>query len=142
MKNNSGVTVASLTVYIIAMVIVIGIIASITSFFYTNVNSLDDISKNAAEFTKFNMYFIEDIKTKGNSVMVISGDKTSITFSSGNTYTFQDKSIYMNKISICENIKNLKFEVNNVNEKDVVSVLVVVGDNFEYTTTKQYVLAK
>jgi hypothetical protein len=142
MKSNSGVTVASLTVYIIAMVIVIGIIASITSFFYTNVNNLDDISKNAAEFNKFNMYFIEDVKKTGNSVMLISSDKTSITFSSGNTYTFQDKSIYMNNIRICENIKNLKFELSNINQKDVVSVLVVVGDNFEYTTTKQYVLAR
>ncbi len=142
MKNNSGVSIASLTVYVIAMLLVIGIIASITSFFYTNVNNLDNASKNASEITKFNMHFIEEVKKSGNSIMAISQDKTKITFSSGNTYTFQDKSIYMNNIRLCENVKNLQFNLEKINEKDVVSVLVTIGDSFEYTTTKKYVIAK
>ena len=50
MKNNHGVTITSLIVYVIAMLIVIGIIANLTSFFYTNVLNLEDESTNISEF--------------------------------------------------------------------------------------------
>ena len=35
-----------------------------------------------------------------------------------------------------------KAYIEKINEKDVVSVLVTIGDSFEYTTTKKYVIAK
>lgn len=140
MKNNSGVTITSLIIYVIAMIIVIAIIASITSFFYTNVNDLDDNSKNISEITKFNMYFIEEIKKKNNNITKIADDKRSITFSSGNTYTFQDKSIYLNNIRICENVQNAEFIMEENNQKKIVSALITVGFNIEYTKVTQYVL--
>lgn len=142
MKNNSGFTIGNLTIYIIAMLIVIGLVASITSFFYTNISNIDDSSKNSAEITKFNMYFLEDVKKVNNSVMKISENKKAITFSSGNTYTFQDNSIYFNNIRICENVKNTQFSTSTVGEKTVISVLITIGDKLEYTTTKQYVLSE
>lgn len=138
MKGNRGVTIASLTVYVIAMLLVIATIATITSFFYTNVSNLDDRSQNISEITKFNMYFLEETKKSENEVMVVS-DK-QITFSSGNTYTFQDSSIYLNSIRICENVKNVKFSVENNEDREIISVLITIGDNLEYTKTTQYVL--
>lgn len=140
MKQERGVTTTSLIIYVIAMLIVIGIIATITSFFYTNVMNLQDNSDNISELTKFNMYFLEEVKNKENDIVTIS--ENSITFLTGNTYTFQDNSIYLNSSKICENIKDVKFSIENVNEKTIINVLITIGENLEYTKTTQYVLKR
>ena len=42
MNSSKGVTTTSLIIYVIAMLIVIGIIATITSFFYINISNIED----------------------------------------------------------------------------------------------------
>lgn len=138
MRKDSGLTITSIIIYIIAMLIVIGIIASITSFFYTNVNNANENSNNISEITKFQMYFLEETTKKDNDINVIKD--TSITFKSGNTFTFQDNSIYLNNIKICENISNLQFKKEQVNNKIIIKVLLTIGENNEYTKTTSYVL--
>ncbi len=140
MKNNHGVTITSLIVYVIAMLIVIGIIANLTSFFYTNILNLEDESANISEISKFNMYFLKEIKNANNSIAQISENR--ITFISGNTFTFQDNAIYLNNIRICENIKNLAFAREETNGKELISVLITVGDNMEYTKTTKFVMSE
>lgn len=140
MKANSGVTTTSLIIYIIAMMIVIGIVATITSFFYTNINNLDENSKNVSEITKFNMYFIEEIEKEDNSVILVQEDKKSISFSSGNTYTFQDNAIYLNTIRICDNIGNMQIEMQEKEGKTILTVLITIGNKMEYTKVTQYVI--
>lgn len=140
MKSDRGVTTTSLIIYIIAMTIVVGIIATINSFFYSNVMNIEDESSNISELTKFNMYFLADIKKENNDIIKIS--ENAITFSSGNTFTFQDNAIYLNSIRICENVKNLQFNVNKYTDKNIVNVLITIGDNMEYTKTTKYVMKK
>lgn len=140
MKNNHGVTITSLIVYVIAMLIVIGIIANLTSFFYTNILNLEDESANVSEISKFNMYFLKEIKNANNSIAEISENR--ITFISGNTFTFQDNAVYLNNIRICDNIKNLTFAKEETNGKEAISVLITVGDNMEYTKTTKFVMSK
>ncbi len=140
MKSDRGVTTTSLIIYIIAMTIVVGIIATINSFFYSNVMNIEDESSNISELTKFNMYFLADIKKENNDIIKIS--EKAITFSSGNTFTFQDNAIYLNSIRICENVKNLQFNVNKYTDKNIVNVLITIGDNMEYTKTTKYVMKK
>lgn len=139
MKSSRGVTTTSLIIYVIAMFIVIGIIASITSFFYTNVLNLDD-SASKSEITKFNMYFLDEVKNDNNAI--IKCDANSVRFSSGNTFSFQDKCIYLNNIRICENIKNTQFETEEKNDKTIIKVLFTIGGEIEYTKTNKYVLSK
>lgn len=67
MKSSRGITTTSLIIYIIVMMIVIGVIASITSFFYTNVLNIEN-SSAISEITKFNMYFLDEVKNKGTIV--------------------------------------------------------------------------
>lgn len=133
MKSNSGLTTTSIIIYVIAMLIVVGIVATITSFFYTNINNMNDNSNNISEITKFHMYFLEETTKENNKINQINS--TSISFTSGNTFTFQDNSIYFNHIKICENIENLQFSKEEVNEKQVVNVLITIGKNSEYTKT-------
>lgn len=138
MRKDSGLTTTSIIIYVIAMLIVIGIIASITSFFYTNVNNLNDNSNNISEMTKFHMYFLDETTKENNSINTIK--ETSISFTTGNTFTFQDNSIYFNHIRICENISNLQFSTEIINDKTIINVLITIGNNVEYTKTTQYVL--
>ncbi len=143
MNNNKGITTTSLMIYVIAMLIVIGIIATITSFFYTNVVNLED---NSSEITKFNMYFLQETKKESNEIVKLSVDPETknldhITFKSGNTFTYKDNSIYFNSSKICENIKKLSIEVEEINEKQVIKVLTTLGENLEYTKTTRYVVS-
>lgn len=138
MNSSRGVTTTNLIIYVIAMLIVIGIIATITSFFYSNVTNLEDNSSNVSEITKFNMYFLQEVKNKNNDIITIS--EKSITFLTGNTFTFQDNSIYMNGSRISENIKDLKFSLEEINSKKVITVLITIGENLEYTKTTKYVM--
>lgn len=138
MKNNHGVTITSLIVYVIAMLIVIGIIANLTSFFYTNVLNLEDESTNISEILKFNMYFLEEVKNDNNSIVEI--EQNRITFVTGNTFIFQDNSIYLNNIRICDNIKNLNFSKEEVNNKNIINVLITVGNNMEFTKATSFVM--
>ncbi len=138
MKSSRGVTTTSLIIYVIAMLIVIGIIATITSFFYTNVINLEDSSNNIAEITKFNMYFLQEVKSNNNDIIGVN--EKAITFLSGNTFTFQDNGIYMNSSKISENIKDLKFSVEEIDSKKVITVLITIGENLEYTKTTKYVM--
>lgn len=62
MRSNRGVTTTSLIIYVIAMLIVIGLIATINSFFYSNVLNLEDSSSNISEINKFNMHFLQETK--------------------------------------------------------------------------------
>ncbi len=109
MKQDRGITTTSLIIYIIAMLIVIGIIATITSFFYTNIINVEDSSNNVSEITKFNMYFLQETKNQNNDI--VKNTEKSITFLTGNTFTFQDNSIYLNRSKICKNVKDLKINV-------------------------------
>ncbi len=138
MNSSRGVTTTSLIIYVIAMLIVIGIIASITSFFYTNVTNLEDSSSNISVIEKFNMYFLQEVKNTNNDI--VSVGERSITFLTGNTFTFQDNSIYLNSSKICENINKLAFSVEEVNSKKVITVLITIGDNLEYTKTTKFVM--
>ena len=140
MKAEKGITMMSLMIYVISMVLVIGIISTITSFFYTNVMNLDDEGSNIAEITKFNMYFLQEVKNFNNEVTKQT-DK-SITFSTGNTFTFQDNAIYLNNIRICDGVKNCSIKINETSSKKIIEVLLTIGDNMEYTKTTNYVMSK
>ncbi len=139
MKNENGVTLVALTIYIIAFAIVIGIISVLTSFFYSNVVNLSDTGENASEFSIFNMYFLEDIKEEGNKVARVDENGKYISFSNGNTYIFQDNHIYKNKVKICDNVTDFKVEKQK-DGKETVTVFIKIGDNMEFSKTTQYVM--
>lgn len=116
MKNNRGVTLTSVMIYVLGMTIIIGLVATITSFFYKNIN-IEDINKDTTQYTKFSSIFLEEINKQNNNIIdykEIGQDGISyIIFSTGNQYTFmkENNCIYKNKIKICENIESCSFSV-------------------------------
>ena len=56
MKSQKGVTLISLTIYVIVMAIVVGILSVITTFFYHNTKDFRDINPMLEYITFYNFY--------------------------------------------------------------------------------------
>ena len=122
MKNQKGITLTALTIYVIVFMLVIGIVATLTSFFYKNVMNFDETTKSYSEINKFNMYFLQDIKEKGVTIQSFIEDeeskKSGITLYNSNNYEtnvykFENKAIYRNGKVICKNINSLEFKISD-----------------------------
>lgn len=140
MKSNKGITLTSLIVYVIAMVIVVTTVSTITSYFYNNIDDLNSGTDSAMAYTKFNMYFTQEINTSKNYPALISETAEYIVFSkTGNQYTFKNGAIYKNQIKICDGISSCTFEVDKTDQeqevKDLVKVYIKTIGNSEYTNT-------
>ena len=140
MRKETGITLTGIIIYVIAMVVVVSIIATVTSFFYTNVIQLKDNSDNISELTKFHMYFLEEVKDINCEITRL--EDNAIQFRTGNTFSFQNNAIYYNHVKICENVSNLQFDVENINNHQVIRVLVSLGNSMEYTKTTEYVVGE
>ena len=143
MKNNRGITLTSVMIYVIGMVLAIGVIATITSYFYSNVNIESLNSDAATQFTTFSGIFSYEVNLLDNKVIDCvteqeNGKKVSyIIFSSGNQYTFKEEtnSIYQNQVKICSEIVDCDFSYKFINSRYEVTVnfktnnLDFTGDN-------------
>ena len=124
MRTDKGLTLISVTIYIIVMLMIVAIITVLTSYFYKNIDIRSTNQNLNQQYTKFNSYFIKEVNTKGNKVIDIQSpiplkedidtqkntDKQNyIMFSSGNQYTYipENKGIYMNKVKIAQNITGI-----------------------------------
>lgn len=130
MKNNSGITLTSLIIYIIGMLIILGTIANLTSFFYKNVNVEEIQADTTTQYTKFSSIFSKEINNENNYIIDCKTStknnikQSYIIFSSGNQYTYTSENgcIYKNDIKICENIDNCEFSYTFKNSKYVIKV--------------------
>ena len=131
MKSQKGIALTSIIVYIIVMLVVLGVISIITSFFYNNVNEVGKDTEPAQEYTRFSRFFTEDVNKQGVKIIKCSETGDYIVFSDGTQYTFKNQNIYRNKVLICKNIYEVKFSYKqgNENKKDVINV--------EYKTTEK-----
>ena len=122
MKNEKGVTLISLTVYIIVMALVVGVLAIITTFFYKNTIDIKDIDP-ITEYITFNTFITDEINH--SNIKVLECKDNYIVFSNGVQYTFipANKGIYRNKVKICRGIENCSFETGREDENDVVRVV-------------------
>ena len=108
MKSERGVTLTSLIVYIIAMLLVVGILAVISRYFYRNINNINESIEPHTEYTTFNSYFTDEVNHNGIKVLdcETTEDKTEsyIFFDNGVQYTFiqENEGIYRNKVKMCK----------------------------------------
>ena len=143
MKSQKGVTMISLTIYIITMAIVVGILSTVTTFFYKNVKDTNVDIDLLTEFTTFNSYFSEEINNSNLQVVecgMTDSYQNYIVFSNGVQYTYvpENKGIYRNQVKICRNIDICTFSEKIENGKSVVTVNLTAGNEqreTEYTLT-------
>lgn len=128
-KSERGITIAALTVYILIFTILIGVMTTISTFFFTNVGKVVDTPKYLSEFNKFSMFFVVDIKNYSKATIT---DNT-VSFENGPTYKYQNGYIYRDDTPICKYIMNCKFiekqyNVNSVT-KTIINVDLQIGKN-------------
>lgn len=68
MKSQKGISLMSLIIYVVAFVMVSGIIAGVTTFFYSNYTFLDENVSVSSEYTKLNQCFVQESEKLGNYV--------------------------------------------------------------------------
>lgn len=121
MSGEKGITLVSVTIYVIVMAIVIGVLAVITTFFYKNTIDIKDIDP-VTEYITFNSYFTEEVNHP--NIKILECNNNYIVFDTGVQYTFvaENKGIYRNKVKICNGIKQCTFEESIENGKNVVKV--------------------
>lgn len=126
MKKQNGITLVSLVAYVIIMSIVIGVLSSIISNFYQNTDSMQADTKDVIEFNKFNMYFLKEAKTLNNKIDKL--ENNYILFTSGNSFSYSNNSIYYNNLTICKNVKNVSFSFKENERQDIVEVNIEFQD--------------
>lgn len=135
LKGEKGITLTSLVIYIIVFVIIIAIMANISNYFYSNIEGIKDSPKYVAEFNKFSMFFIADVK-RNTEIVTISED--SLQFADGTKYEYRDNSIYRNNEEISKYVKSFSFEkkpyVINSFSKTLINVSSTFGTDREQIT--------
>ena len=144
MKEEKGITLVSLIIYMIILTFAIGMLGTVSDMFFANTNYITESGKYISEFNKFNMYFIEDVKNNQNTYEVTDHQ---IIFEDGTIYTYQenpDNSIYRNKVKICTNIAFCQFtkqehKENNVT-KNLIQVHMAIKSSKLFEIQNEYVL--
>ena len=152
MKNQKGVTLLSLTIYVIALTIIIAMLSVISTYFYKNVNDTQDDITPLTEFTNFNSFFTTDVNTThikyltngsddGYSYIALVNEDTSEVIKY--VYVEQDNSIYRDTgskedgsivmIPVARNVTNCKFEKDELTQtnKTKFKITLEVGNTKE-----------
>lgn len=131
MKSQKGVTLITLTVYVIVMTIVVAVVAMISSYFYTNTSSLSSNMDTLTEYTKFNSFFSEEVNRENSKVLECKEDY--VVFDNGVQYTYvaENRGIYKDKVKITSNVENCEFTYKIQNGKNVVTVRLTLGGSAE-----------
>lgn len=136
MKNNKGVTLLALTIYIIIFVIVIAIMTTITTSFYGNISGIIDSPQYLSEFNSFVMFFAVDIKNYKEATVT----NNSIVFENGPTYYYQDNIIYRNNEAIAKYIMDCTFTSGqynvNTTTKNLINVNMQIGKDEDDSVLK------
>ena len=140
MKEEKGITLIALIIYISLITFVVAGVTAITKSFYSNINEFDKTSESATSVTKFNMYFINDIKS--NRVKVKSSTDNTIELSVNHkaedsveetvTYSVENGYLYRNKVKICGDVKDIKIAADA--NSSLVTIYLKIN-NYEKTTT-------
>ena len=135
-SSEKGITLTALVVYMVIMVIIIGIMTTISSGFFKNVYNVIDTPQYLSEMNKFIMFFGVDIKNYNNATVT----SDTIQFENGPTYKYQDGAIFRNDLKIAEYIMNCDFTMweytSNSFSKDIINVSLKIGESEEEYLTQ------
>lgn len=141
MRSEKGVTILTLTTYVVVMTVVIAITARISTFLFNNTGDIDAVDA-ITQYNNFNNYFTQEVNTP--NIRIIECQKNYIVFDNGVQYTFnnENKGIYRDRVKICSDVLDCVFEQGmNENGKTTIKVtLKIENDKDEYREPIVYVL--
>jgi len=127
MKNQKGITIVSLVLYVIVMIIVLGVMSMILGNFYNNTSAMQGNVEEVVKFNKFNNYFLKEVKANNNKIDRV--ESNYILFSSGNLFSMSNGIIYFNNIQICDGVKKM----NITQEDDNIINVTIEFESFKKT---------
>lgn len=136
MKKETGITLISLIIYIIVLLFVLTITTRLTSALYFNVREMDKQSDAVVDISKFNMYFLNDIKNKPATANVISPNTIELTYEDGSekiTYTRNNRALYRNKVKVFDNLDDITIIKNG----KTIQVYLKIGN---YSKITNYII--
>lgn len=137
MRNQKGITMASLGIYIVVCMIVVATLATITANYNNAIKDMDAESEYAAEYSKFNLYFLEETKNALNKKATITNgtNYNSIKFQTGNEFKYDitSKILYLKKnteeeIKLIKKVESCEFNLDSENGKNLIIVNIKIGE--------------
>ena len=142
MKNEKGITMTSLIIYIIGLLIVMGLLSSFMNFFYRNINE-NDSSKDSEEYSKLILYITNDINSKNiKTIYSETPQKIFIRFNDekAHEYSCENKKIYyieynngnnpIKTISLCNNVDTCSF---TYSDNKITTSVTIKGKTYTNT---------
>lgn len=133
MKSQKGITLTALVVYIVVFMIILTIMTIITNGFFTNISGIKEPIDGIAEFNKFSMLFINDVKKNDDCTI----ENNQIEFADGTIYTYNEteQAIYRNDLKIAKYVNKVVFtNLEHTEEiegseftKKIINVNMIVG---------------
>ena len=123
-KNNQGITLISLIIYIMVVTIVLSILRVVFSNFDKNKDLAEDKGKYIAELDKMALSFIRDSKNNLDANVEVD----QVIFADGTNYKYEkeEKSIYRNKVKIAQNIEYCTFLKQKISSGGVNKIMITV----------------
>lgn len=143
MKSQKGVTLATLTIYVIVASVVVIILAFLNANFFSQMSDLTTKTEVTNQYARFASFFVKDLK---NSESVKEYNDSEVLFANGVKYEIrklenEDKYvIYRDSVKICENIVQKYFYVEEID--DYVKSPCFNYDHLENTVTAFLVFAR
>lgn len=135
LKNEKGVTLTSLVIYILVFSIIVGVMTTISAYFFSNVKGVVDTPRYISELNKFVMFFAADVKNYSEAIVT----DTAIRFVGGPIYQYQNNMIYRDGVIISKYVINCKFTLSeytaNSVTKNIVNVNTQIGRSNEDSST-------
>ena len=141
MKQENGITLISLIIYVIGMTVIVAVMATISGYFYNNTKNMGDSIDPLIEYTRFISFFSNEMNLDNIKVLeckttyVDENNESSdiinsyIVFDNGTQYTYinENRGIYRNNLKIAKKIEKCKFEFTTENGKNLVKVNMIVN---------------
>ena len=124
MRSEKGITMMGLIIYITSFLVVVGVIAGITSFFYGNASLMTQELYSSSDYNKLNLYLVKESEQNGNRIKTTGSN--NVEFTNGDKFTFDDtnKLLYYNSICLCEDVQGFTVQSDYITGKEVINVKV------------------
>ena len=126
MKSQRGITLISVTIYVIGITIAIAVVALLSSYFYKNIDIASKKVNPLTEFTRFSNFFSDEVNHK--NIKVTQSASNFVLFSNDVQYSYVpgNKGIYRDTVKICRSVEYCNFQVKNEGGKTIVKVTIKI----------------
>ena len=144
MKNNKGITLTSLIIFIIGLLVLVGTMSMLARYYYNNFENITIEDNASKDYTKVNNFLVNDTNSDNIENVMISDGGTQLTIKFDNLlshrYKFEDNSIFYleiqdnqikSKVRICKGVTTCVFTKTN----KVISLNLVFNTSYVYNTS-------